>query len=91
VDICNGIENLSESDIKVYPNPAAELLTVSWPAAIHEPTIRIYNMLGEIVTLPAIEQANELQIDIRQLPSQQIIICIIAEGQYVYRNITILH
>ena len=90
VDICNNINDLFASHISVFPNPASEMFAVSWSSPIANPDIIVYNMLGEKIELPSTTSGNAIQFTTADLPSQQLIICIMAESQRTYRKVTVM-
>ncbi len=46
----------------VFPNPASGILNVSLPVEMIEPTIRIFNVLGELELQPSLQQKTSIDI-----------------------------
>lgn len=56
---------VDNNDIKVYPNPVKDVLTISYEQEITR--VSVYNLLGQEVITQSIN-ANETSIDVSQLP-----------------------
>ena len=65
-----GLEDMNMSDIKVYPNPAKNMVTVSSVNPQDIKSVDIYNLIGQKV----IEQINTENIDISELSAGTYII-----------------
>ena len=75
-----GIENLSNSenklaqDVKIYPNPAEDFMTINSTAPIQK--IEIYNATGNLVFESGVDSNLNSRINIRNLPAGSYIISI---------------
>ena len=55
--------------IKLFPNPAKNVLHVALPHSISQPyKIAVYDVLGKAITIPAIQSGNEFQLQTTSLP-----------------------
>lgn len=61
-----GLQQFAASEIRLYPNPASNMLTVSYPQNISK--IAIYNILGQLVFAKNDDQ-KEIKLDISALTS----------------------
>jgi hypothetical protein len=59
--------DISFVSLKVYPNPATDILTIELPSNIDE--IKIVNMLGQHIAVPSESIGAEIKLDIRELPT----------------------
>ena len=66
LDACLGVENISQQDFKLYPNPATEKLTISSTAMMEK--LEMTNATGAIVKEQIIN-ATETNIDLSQFDS----------------------
>src|SRR5690606_38369724 len=66
VTVTLGSEDFFAENLKVYPNPVNDLLTVSYTEDIS--SIEIYNIVGQLVLVKDINAA-EAQISLAQLPT----------------------
>lgn len=62
-----GLDELSENDLKLFPNPTDELLNVSSEFAMQNLTIT--SMSGVLVMETAIESKTSHQLDLHEIPS----------------------
>lgn len=76
VSICDGIENFANnSQLKIYPNPVNDKLTINLPENIINSNLRIINSLGkEVFTMDLNntvfnENENSLEIEVSNLPA----------------------
>ncbi len=74
VDICQGVENNLLQLIQIYPNPAKDIIYISAPAGLKLNHIEVLNLLGEKINATIIEHNNLMEVQLPELPSQQIII-----------------
>ena len=72
-----GLQQFAASEIRLYPNPASNMLTVSYPQNISK--IAIYNMLGQLVFAKNDDQ-KEIKLDISALTSGTYFIKIYSEN-----------
>ena len=52
------VEISQNSDVKIFPNPASESLTISYPKTDDIPTISIYSITGQLLHSSTIENEN---------------------------------
>jgi len=62
-----GIESLD--DIKVYPNPVKENLTVEFGTEVTNGTISIFNIHGKMVKYLEVGQSSGITLDVVDLPA----------------------
>ena len=73
VSKCTGVyETVKTDEIKIYPNPAREILNIEVPASA---TLTVYDKLGRLIMMKRIEP-GKLELDIREL----------AEGLYTLKT-----
>ena len=80
-----GSEDFFAENLKVYPNPVDDLLTVSYTEDIS--SIEIYNIVGQLVLLKNIDAA-EAQISLAQLSTGTYIVRI-ASGNNI-KNLKVI-
>lgn len=76
-----GIGNYNLSDIKVYPNPATDLLTISSENGSNIQNVKIYDLQGKLIKNV---QSDYSKIDLSQIKSGLYIIQITTESQEQY-------
>lgn len=64
----NGISNIAELGIKVFPNPMSETLFIQQPIANQSATVELYDVVGKRVISKTLSQADA-SIDVRTLSS----------------------
>lgn len=68
VQVCTGIEDISKKSVKIFPNPANELLTIDASLLPGKKTIEIVNTQGQsLLSTTSTEQL--FNIELTQLPS----------------------
>jgi len=60
-------ENRVPIRFSAYPNPASQQLTVRFEAALETGTVTLHNVLGETVLTTAIQQQQQVQLDVSGL------------------------
>ena len=67
--LANGIERLTSSALKIYPNPANDFLVIdiAQNAGFNKAKVSIFNGLGQMILQSKIQ--SQQQIDIRELPA----------------------
>lgn len=66
VDVCTGIQHPTSGLINLYPNPATDQLTVDFGPTSTTGSIKLYNMMGEVVMNSAITSPM-MSIDVSTL------------------------
>lgn len=69
-----GLEDLIFNEISVYPNPATDILNVSWPAGVEVTSAELYDLSGKVVSTPEFNAAGAV------FHTQEL-----AQGMYVLR------
>lgn len=75
---CTGIDELALQNIKVYPNPASNILTIGNLLPNNSYYMALYNTAGQLVAQPACIKKAEVVVDINAL----------APGLYFYRIVS---
>jgi len=78
--------NEMPKDISVYPNPAKDMITVSFENSKNVGAINIYNMSGSLIKVVEIN-GNRNEIDISELPSGSYIISVDDEKEPLTKQI----
>ena len=45
-DIINTVDEISQYDLKIYPNPASDILTIEWEKGGKEVNFKVYDLVG---------------------------------------------
>ena len=77
--------NENEMNVNVYPNPAADYLTVNAENISH---ITVINTLGQVVSDMKAE-GNEVRVDVSQLPAGNYFVKVRTEGKIRTRKIAV--
>lgn len=64
----NSVASASQDNIKLYPNPARDVLNISYSKKINVDNIAIYNLVGKQVTNNKVS-GNTAKINIEDIPS----------------------
>ena len=89
VEACVGIDELSKTPIKLYPNPANHILTIDYKHLIGEKTIELYDVSGKCV-LTKISNETLLNLDISSFPNGMYLLNTkFYNNQYVMRKFII--
>ncbi len=64
----DGIEEVSQLDFSVYPNPASEVLTISNPQYISWQKLHLINSSGQVVITDISGGSADITLDVSQLP-----------------------
>lgn len=71
IDISNNIlattQNEFASEVKVFPNPASDFVTVSIKDKMENPEIKMYDIMGKLVKQEQFESGNNLQFSVSNL------------------------
>jgi len=54
-------------EIHIYPNPASEIITISFPTFYQNGIVRLYNLLGMIVDHKQLENKQSIQFNVQHL------------------------
>lgn len=65
--LCTGVEELHQAQIKVYPNPAKDVLNIDLPNSTDTYTLTLYSLLGKTVLHAQLD--NSGPIDVSAIPS----------------------
>jgi uncharacterized delta-60 repeat protein len=68
VNVILGIENQS-TQLKVYPNPVNDYLTLNLPDNVNDAKLKLYSMKGELLGENEVPENRPFQIDVRSLPT----------------------
>ena len=63
-----GINNLDENMWSLYPNPTRNSITLNWSSNLKVNTIRVMNVLGEVIKTSSKVNGNSTTIDLSALP-----------------------
>lgn len=75
-------ENESGSDFSIYPNPTQSLITIGSTKQIHGTySVRIYNLLGEILYMKNETGEKELSIDLSGFPKSVMYLILTYDGK----------
>lgn len=81
-----GIKNISSSDVRIYPNPASETLTIEAASAVDQ--LVVFNLLGTpVVQMNNVQSTNRL--DVSQLAPGIYTIVVTSNGSEFYSRVTI--
>jgi pectinesterase len=81
--VVNSTRAVRNSALQVYPNPAAEQLTLTHPAAASGAQVVVYTLLGQRVReLPCTLGARETQVNLQGLSSGQYMLQYVSGGQH---------
>lgn len=70
VDACAGISGtVGGSSIVISPNPAVEVLNVTWGPQADVKTIRVMDVTGRVVMTEAVNGGNKKALDVTSLPA----------------------
>lgn len=90
VELCNTINDFYAAQIKVYPNPAGQLVNIELPDRNAVNTISVWNILGEKIPAVVTSINNQhYQLQLNQLPAQQIVIQIDTPAATYFKTIVI--
>jgi hypothetical protein len=80
-----GIDEKPIEQIKIYPNPAQDFVSIDLPKNINQAQLSIYNLTGQLVTQKQIAQANQ-QIPITELGNGVYVFVVESGGEVVGRR-----
>lgn len=69
VDMCMGLTTQQLNAVKISPNPATNLLNVSWNNKVQVEVIRIMDVTGRVVLTETVNNISVMQINISALPA----------------------
>jgi hypothetical protein len=70
VDVCTAVSGIvNGNSIVISPNPAVEVLNVTWGPQAEVKTIRIMDVTGKVVMTEAVNGGNKKSIDVTSLPA----------------------
>jgi len=69
VDPCLGIAQVVTNGISVSPNPASDVLNVSWNSTTQVSSIKIMDVTGRVVMTENVANGNTKQLNISSLPA----------------------
>jgi ligand-binding sensor domain-containing protein len=85
----NGItfleEEITENNVKVFPNPVKDIITIEMPAGLNIYSIEIYNMQGNVVKSQKVAN-NQKTIDVGGLDSGVYIVRVQTDGGAVMKK-----
>lgn len=64
-----GIEQLQNANIKVYPNPAQDILNIEMDAEISDVTINIFDSKGSLMMTKAVTNKGLNTLDVSEIPA----------------------
>ena len=65
--VYTGVNELNDNTISVYPNPAKDIVTVSFSREIH--ALKLIDSFGRIVKEISVDHQSKFEIDVENLPS----------------------
>lgn len=82
----DGIENINQTSLEIYPNPSTNSISIQSHDAIRNATISIYSITGKLVYNQPCVHGKKLDIDISSLSAGMYLMDIIEDGQHgVYK------
>ncbi len=84
VDVCDGINEIKNDWIRIYPNPASDEINI----ILNRPSteISLLNALGQEL-MHIIPQDNTITLPLSGIPSGVLFVCIISNGNKYYKRI----
>lgn len=67
VDACLGVTDINTNGISVSPNPASDVLNVTWSATTSVSTIKVMDVTGRVVMTESVANGNSKQLNISNL------------------------
>ncbi len=64
-DILNTNENIFSSEVKVFPNPASEMVTISLKNTSNQTSLMIYDVMGRLVKQNNFEGKKEISLSVQ--------------------------
>jgi len=86
----NNTHNISPLNIKIFPNPASNLVTIASSSNLSLLGINVYNLSGQLMNSTINIQEQEVSINTSSLPNGTYIISIITEAGTVNKNLVVI-
>ena len=85
-DLTTGIlePTLTKDDIKVYPNPSNDFVTIQLTSPIQNSTVQLYDLSGKLLLEKPI--VDQLKLTTRELAPQTYLLHIIQDGKSIYHQ-----
>ena len=75
------LDEVSHSELKIYPNPAKELLFIEVDKKLIDPRFELFTVSGEKLALPVIKvSSKKYEVDVKELPVGVYILKVISEN-----------
>lgn len=88
VQQCVGIEELSKGAVKLYPNPANQLVTIAFNRPISDKKVELYDATGKLVLVKEINE-SVLDLDISSLSNGIYLVKVRLENGYAIEKLVI--
>jgi Glycine rich protein/Secretion system C-terminal sorting domain/Ig-like domain CHU_C associated len=87
VDPCVGVATVNnENSFTLYPNPAADFISMKWDASMNAKRIDVVDMTGRMVMTQSVNSVTSLDLNIAELPAGIYSVNVITEaGMQTYR------
>ena len=82
-----GINNLDENMWSLYPNPTSNLITLNWSANLKVNTIRVMNVLGEVIKTSSKVNGHSTTIDLSALPGGTYLVKLATDKGILTKNV----
>jgi hypothetical protein len=88
-------QELMNSSINVYPNPASDMITVEYPAGFSSYQLQLFDALGQLVSTEQLKDntngvgMNSHQMDVSSLPKGMYIVSLLTEYGSTYKRIVV--
>jgi len=90
IDFSGITEETGVAEIKPYPNPASDFVSIRIPDFGSRTLITFYNLTGEHFALPALDEGkNQLKIDVKDLPQGCYFVKIVSEEKTHFGKVLI--
>jgi hypothetical protein len=83
-----GVSDITaENNVRIYPNPAKGTVGISFNQYIDKATIKLYDLMGQMVMAENNLSGSKMSIDISKLASGNYVIEISCEGNVLRRRL----
>lgn len=75
---------LAKAEMKAFPNPATDVVSISFPATNNNATIEVVNIIGKMVyEAPLSEGTSSTRLNVKELPNGQYFVSVKEAGKRV--------
>jgi hypothetical protein len=79
----NSISNLTSEDLKLYPNPVKDILTIKGLENSQSTSVQIFNVIGSKVYEKNTKQSDALELNLENLTRGVYLVKIFSEGKHI--------